>query len=195
MKFDLRLFLLFVLIELLIGILIGWIIMAKKLTYSHIYSDKYKFFAKNKYISKYYTNNYPESFFNAFGMEKYNFIFVKYNQNQLVSETFYTWLGTSAIAHYHNGEYISTTTSVFTSPLFIFTVFIPGLLGSQLESFDRIGLHDFRFYLQISASSWFVGVFWFPVLVPALIKKLCFVFKEVREEIKKEIEEQENLNK
>jgi hypothetical protein len=142
--------LLYMIGDLLLGICIGLIIKQVNISRA-AQSSNSRVFATKDYSSIYFGKNFPRSPFDPFQLPR-ELVIVRYVNDEVVSEKFFTFLGDSAKAIYQNGQYEGLVNSGLRSPVFFFTVLFPilqGFVASFVPSLQIVGIP-----LLISGLAW-----------------------------------------
>ena len=150
-------------LELILGILVGFI--SKEIIKSDARkSSNTQIFQTSEYSSRHFGNHLPKlNFFNIFNL-KPKLVIVHYQEDQMIREDFYTFLGDRTTAIYKNGVFDQSYWDLWGLPIYICTVVAPLLIGfiPGILLFFIPSLNSFFSYLFISGLFWgFVGI-WLP---------------------------------
>ena len=150
-------------VELILGVLVG-IISKEIIKLDARKSSAMQSFESSEYCSIGYGDSLPKlNFFNIFNL-KPKLVIVHYQEEQVVREDFYTFLGDRTTAIYQNGSFKNSYWELWGLPIYICTTVAPlfiGFLLGILLSFSP-PLESFFTYLLISGFVWgFIGV-WVP---------------------------------
>ena len=125
--FDLALISKCMIVELAIGIVVGFILkQVAKISANR--TSNLQVIPSNEYTSPHFAKNFPRHAFDIFQLPP-EFVIVQSVSDQLISEDFYTSLGSSTKVRYENEEYRGYGYSALTAPVYLCTVVIPIVVG------------------------------------------------------------------
>jgi hypothetical protein len=146
--------------ELFIGIFVG--VTVKQLAkFKASRTSDVKIFSAKDYSSINFGENYPRGSLDLFKLPV-EFVIVQYVNNEVVRETFFTFLGDSTKAEYLNGQCKGTSLSALSSPVYLTTIAIPAILwfiSIQIPFLNKISSPLFA-----SALIWMFITFSLPAL-------------------------------
>jgi hypothetical protein len=117
----------YMVIELVIGAIAGLIFkQVKKISASR--NPNLQVISSKDYTSQHFAKNFPRHSFDIFRLPP-EFVIVQSEDEQLISEDFYTFLGSSVQVFYENGAYKEGSCSALKAPVYIFTVMLPIFIG------------------------------------------------------------------
>jgi hypothetical protein len=114
-------------LELAIGIVVGFILKQVAKVGANRTSNL-QVISSNEYTSSHFANNFPKHSFDIFQLPP-KFVIVQSVNDRLVSEDFYTSLGSSTKVLYENEEYRGYVYSTLTAPVYLCTVVISIVIG------------------------------------------------------------------
>ncbi len=141
--------------ELFLGVTYGFVVkyVAK---FKASQASNTQIFSANNYCSPNFGTSFPKPTFALFNNSN-EFIIVKYIDDEIVTEYFFTFLGESTKVTYHNNQIKSQLQQALWSPIYLFTVVIPFIipliLGSLVSSLPQ--LENFFLSLSLSGIAWF----------------------------------------
>jgi hypothetical protein len=147
--------------ELLIGIIVG-ITVKYVAKFNASRASDIQVFPATEYSSRHFGKNFPRGAFDFFKLPP-EFVLVQYADNEVVCENFFTFLGDSTKAEYRDGQYRGHGFSALSSPIYLFTVVIPIVLGffpALLPLINKIGGS-----LLMSGLIWMFMTFWMPMII------------------------------
>ncbi|MDY6940660.1 MAG: hypothetical protein SWY16_23750 [Cyanobacteriota bacterium] len=159
-SFDFALIGKYLIAELLIGICIG-VAIKYIAQFKANQADNTQIFSAKDYSSIYFGTNFPRGEFDPFKLPP-EFVIVRYSNDRVICEEFFTFLGDSTKATYENGQCQGYEFSVASSPIYLCTVVIPIVLGffpSILSFYETVGIP-----LLISGLFWMFVTFFIPIL-------------------------------
>lgn len=114
-------------IELLIGAMVGFIFkQIMKMRANGISGSQV--ISVHDYTSSYFGNTFPRHAFEVFRLSP-DFVIVQSEHDEVISEQYFSLLGSATKASYTNGEYQGHGYSAFSSPVYLCTVVFPILVG------------------------------------------------------------------
>jgi len=146
--------------ELFIGIFVG-IIVKQVAKFNASRTSDIQVFSATDYSSIHFGGNYPRGSLDPFKLPV-EFVIVQYASNDVVCETFFTFLGDSTKAEYLNGQCKGVSLSALSSPVYLTTIVIPAILwfiSIQLPFLNKISTPLFA-----SALIWMFITFSLPAL-------------------------------
>jgi hypothetical protein len=117
----------YIIVDLLIGIAVGFILKQAIKINANRTSNLQVISAKD-YTSSYFGKNFPKHAFDIFQLSP-EFVVLQSANDQVISEDFYTFLGSSTKAQYENEEYRGHGYSALSSPVYLCTVVLPIAIG------------------------------------------------------------------
>ena len=114
-------------VELAIGIVVGFILKQVAKIGANRTSDL-QVISSSEYISRHFAKNFPRHAFDIFQLPP-EFVIVQSVNDRVISEDFYTSLGSSTKVLYDNEEYRGYGYSALTAPVYLCTVVIPIVVG------------------------------------------------------------------
>ena len=116
-----------VIAEFAIGVAVGLVVklVARART---VGNENLQLFPAQAYESIEFGTDFPTHGFDVLSLPP-EFVVVESAGGEVISEDFYTVLGSSSKAIYQNGDYRGKTYSALSSPLYLCTVLIPSIAG------------------------------------------------------------------
>lgn len=147
-------------VEFIIGVVVGTIFkfIAK---FNANRADNFQVFPATDYSSIQFGENFPRAEFDPLKLPP-EFVIVQYDSDTVICEDFFTFLGSSLKVEYQNGQYLEAGQSALSSPVYLFTVVVPAILGFYSMFFPFVS--QVGSLLLVSGLAWMFITFWIPMI-------------------------------